>query len=183
MAFYPSCNELLFNFREQRGALTIHRSLRSVLSHFALFLILLCCTYPLYKLIANYRSLAFIPLLRYIPPGTVFIFPTLVLLEVLRKYHNDLYILKPGKISHIGGRLAMHHIIPVVKYSDIRAIVVEQDILGRLFDYGRIEIQTAALDDPEIIIEGVLAPHELADLIDQIRAYYLKSGQNGDSGD
>jgi hypothetical protein len=58
----------------------------------------------------------------------------------------------------------------VVKYCDVRAISVKQDIWGRIFNYGAVDVSTAAQTENELIIEGVVDPWELAMLIDQIRS-------------
>jgi hypothetical protein len=60
---------------------------------------------------------------------------------------------------------------------------VKQDIWGRIFNYGSVDVSTAAQTENELIIDGVLHPWELAMLIDRIRSrsYRLQRGYGNPS--
>jgi uncharacterized protein YraI len=57
-----------------------------------------------------------------------------------------------------------------VRFEDIRSVKTHQDLIGRLFDIGRIEIRTAATSDLEIFLEGVSAPLEIHSMIESEKA-------------
>ncbi len=102
------------------------------------------------------------------------VIPVVLLLEVLRKYHDDLYMLGMHKVTHFNGRLSLSYSVPVVKYAHIRSVTVNQDIWGRIFDFGDVMIQTAAQDKNEVVLEGVRAPLELATLVEDLRNHSRK---------
>lgn len=112
----------------------------------------------------------YIPVIKHLSPRLIAIIPLLILLELLRRLHNDLYIFGMHRLTHLRGRLSFSYNVPVIKYADIRAINVMQDFWGRVFNYGDIAIGTAAHDGNELVISGVNAPVELATLLDQLRS-------------
>lgn len=57
-----------------------------------------------------------------------------------------------------------------VRFEDIRSVKTHQDLIGRLFDIGRIEIRTAATSDLEIFLDGVSAPLEIHSMIESEKA-------------
>ncbi|RMD87326.1 MAG: PH domain-containing protein [Candidatus Dadabacteria bacterium] len=105
-----------------------------------------------------------------IHPGLwVWIPPVLCLLEIFRKYYNDLYIFDRYRIIHKKGLLSLKYSKPVLRYADIRAISISQSIIGRLLNYGRIGLSSAAEDVDEIVVHGVIGPKEFAALVDAMR--------------
>lgn len=104
--------------------------------------------------------------------------PAIVLLEFFRRLYDDLYIFREERVLHHDGRLSLNYIVPSVRYSDIRAITVYQNIWGRLLDYGVVEVGTAAQDGAEVSLIGVRDPKGLARLLDELRNYHRsKSGE------
>ncbi len=148
----------------------VHRSPRSTLSYIVLALLLSIAVFVLNYLFPDFRISQTVPVLKWISFRWLAIFPAAVLLEMVRKHHDDQYIFGRHRITHLNGRLSLSYSIPVLKYQDIRAISVTQDIVGRMFNYGNVEISTAAQEGSELVIEGIYAPWDLADLIDELRS-------------
>ena len=88
------------------------------------------------------------------------------------QFKYPLYLFEKDRITRQGGRLSLQYTVPAVRYIDVRAIGVSQSFWGRIFDYGDVEINTAALDDGEMFLEGIRAPDELGRLVEQIRSYH-----------
>lgn len=110
----------------------------------------------------------------FLSPRIFALVPLVLLLEILRRLHNDLYIFSQHRLTHLRGRFSLSYNVPVIKYIDIRAINVVQDFWGRIFNYGDISVGTAAHEGNEILISGVKAPEELAMLLDQLRTNSLR---------
>lgn len=105
----------------------------------------------------------------------LYIIPLALAIESLRQYHDDLYIFERERIIHKGGRLSLQYSVPSIRYIDIRAITVNQSIYGRIFDYGSVELNTAAEDTSELVLSGVRAPIQLARVIEDIRLELTKT--------
>lgn len=104
------------------------------------------------------------------------IFPALLLLNTLREYHDDIYIFGLHGITQHQGRLSLTKRVPHVKYSDILSLKVRQDPWGRIFNYGDLDLDTAAEAGVEIVVEGIDSPDELCRLVESLRLYSLKHG-------
>lgn len=177
MVNYLTAVELL---RRPAGSdlLVLRRSFRSMIS--------LCCGFVVSLIVAYYltdvfkdnglfSSISFIPTLSV---RWLALIPALLLLEIFRRRFDDLYVLRDERILHHDGKLSLKYMVPTIRYSDIRAITVYQDLLGRLLDYGDIDVGTAAQDGAEISFYGVRSPRELARLLDEFRNYHRsKNGQ------
>ncbi len=159
MRNYPTIEELLSK-AEGEKLLEVKRSLRSILSGVALFLGSLI----LVIVINIFFHESSLPLrwLGLIPLG--------VLVEIVRRYHDDLYVIEKHRVTNYSGRLSLNYNVPSVRFVDLRAINVRQDILGRIINYGNVELGTAAKDDVEMCIRGVIGPYELSLLIDELRS-------------
>ena len=168
MSSYPSLQTLLEQ-PDPHALLKIRRSFRSVLSSLTLFFLL---TFAVYVLNLYFQN-SHLRWLALIPAG--------VLLEVLRKYHNDLYVLGTHSLTSYHGRLSLSYSVPTLKYGHIRSVSVDQDIWGRIFDYGDISIQTAASDDNELLMVGVRNPVALATLIEELRNHSREQADKGES--
>ena len=161
MSFYPDIKTLL---TESSGTvlLAVYRSYRSILSHMFVFVASLIVV-----IIINIalQSTSFSSYLRWLS-----IVPVVILLNIFRTYYNDLANFERHKVTQFDGRLSLNYEMPSIKYSDLRAINVEQDILGRVFDYGDLQLGTAAAQGWEMTVHGVRAPRELAALVNQLRS-------------
>lgn len=169
MSIYPTIEELPLQSKN-KVLFKVQRSPRSTLSYIFLAIFLAFVVFVLNYNFPHFRVSETTPVLKWISFRWLAIFPAIVLLEMIRKYHDDLYIFGKHRITHLNGRLSLSYSIPVVKYQDIRAITVTQDIVGRVFNYGTVEIGTAAQEGAELKIEGVRNPWELADLVDELRS-------------
>jgi hypothetical protein len=97
------------------------------------------------------------------------IVPAIILLELFRRFNDDLYVFALESATHYEGRLSLSSSVPSVKYEDIKAITVEQNLVGRLFDFGNILLDTPAQDGVELTVSGVRSPLRLAMLIEEMR--------------
>lgn len=143
------------------------------MSMIVVFLFSVLCVY----FVANFVQdsfLARMSLLSQNAPRILAIVPLVILLEILRRLHNDLYIFSLHRLTHLRGRFSLSYNVPVVKYADIRAINVIQDFWGRIFNYGDISVGTAAHEGNEIFMSGVKEPEKLAMLLDNLRSYSLR---------
>jgi len=52
-----------------------------------------------------------------------------------------------------------------VQHDDVRNMHVDQTFADRLFGVGRIEVSSSGQDDMEIVVEGIINPTEVSDLI------------------
>jgi membrane protein YdbS with pleckstrin-like domain len=173
---YPSLEELLSS-PDRQSFLEVRRSLRSILSGFALFILSSIAVFIL-KRSQDFIDLGAInPVLGHIDLAWTAIVPAVILLEIIRRYHDDLYIFKEEQLTHHDGRLSLKFKMPSVRYSHIRCIVINQDIIGRIFDYGDISLGTAAQDEVELTMHGVRSPEELARLIEGLQLFYRQRSE------
>ena len=167
MNHYPTLKELLA--KEEQEIMTLKRSPRSMLDLFSwaiitfCFILVLIFFFPGAHLSADYFPL------NWLSFSLLFVIPIGFAIESVRRYHDDLYIIEKKQVVHKGGRLSIQYSVPSVQIPDIRAVVVSQTFSGRLFDYGNVELNTAAHDQGELIIEGVRAPDELGLLMEDLR--------------
>lgn len=169
MRHYPTLEEVL-KIEDKEQLLEVHRSLLSVMSSVLVFLVSVVIVYGVNVALRNFEPEPG-SLWSYLSPRWLALIPAVILIEILRKYHDDLYLFGIEKITHLNGRLSLSYSVPSIKYTHIRAITVKQDLIARLFDYGNIEVETAAKDGAEVVIEGIRNPRELALLIEDLRSY------------
>jgi hypothetical protein len=167
---YPSVDDILGSPTPER-ALEVRRSIRSVISGIALFLIACLVVYILNVIFYEWRPPQDIPVVKYLSPRWLAIIPIGIMLELVRRYHDSLYVFTPERVQHYEGRLSLAYSVPSLRYSHIRAITVTQDLLGRIFDYGNIAIGSAGHDGSEIQIHGVRNPRELAQLVYDLKLH------------
>ena len=168
---YPEFETLIQNPNTNR-LLEVRRSPISMLSLIAFFIISVVGVYFAIHYIHESFIFALLPD-SVVSPRLLTAIPLLLLLEILRRLHNDLYILSQHRITHLHGRFSLSYNVPVIKYVDIRAINVIQDFWGRIFDYGDVAVGTAAHEGNEILIHGVKSPDKLALLLDQLRSHSI----------
>ena len=169
MSVYPEFSKILEGEDKER-LLEVRRSIRSILPLVIFFLVSVLIVYTLIYYIELSGIQDKIPFLRRISPRWLALFPAVFLLEILRRRLDDLYVFSEGRVQHYNGRLSLNYSVPSVSMRDIRSVRVGQTIWGRIFDYGNVELGTAAQADAEMILEGVRDPVTLADLIEQFRS-------------
>jgi len=172
MTSFPSAQEII-STSQRKGdgnALVLQRSLRSLIFYFLVFFMATIVVYLLNWWFADVRLSEELPIIRHLSVRWLAIIPAVILMETLRKYHDDQYVFEGHRILHKSGRLSLNYAQPMIKYSDIRGIAVHQDIYGRLLNYGRIDIGTAAQEGKELQLEGVRNPAALETLIDELRS-------------
>lgn len=166
---YPSFDEVL-DAPDPERVFEVHRSLRSIISHFLLFLISVVVVYVINVAFAELPSVVRLVLMS---PRWLAIIPAALLLNIIRIHHDDLYIFSLKGVTHYEGRLSLSSSVPYVKYADIRSLRVRQGVWGRVFGYGDLDLDTAANNDVELSISGIIAPQELQELIEELRHHNL----------
>jgi len=175
---YPTIDELTEKKKQdERVLFEFRRSWYSILGYFITSLLVLLVVLLLIYFLGHLRLPTEIPILSSLSVYYLLIVPIGIALEGLRQYHDDLYIFEKETVMHKGGRLSINYAVPTIKYFDLRSVEVRQSIFGRIFDYGDVVLETAALDDSELTIGGARHPFEIADLADSLRNLAL-SGTN-----
>lgn len=93
----------------------------------------------------------------------------ILLLELVRRYFNDVYKLDLNKMIQHSGMISLNYRISSIKYQDIREVKIEQTLSGRLLGYGDICIGTASSSQYEVILKSVFRPKILAEWVNQAR--------------
>ena len=96
--------------------------------------------------------------------------PLLVFLEMVRRHFDDRVVVKANVIEHHQGKLSMSYTVPVIDYTDIREIRIDQSLFGRFCDFGNVSIGTSASEGIEMTIMGAPSPHELRTLLEKLRS-------------
>lgn len=172
---YPELEELLEGQDPER-LLVVHRSLWSILSNLVLFFILTALVYLVILAFGDVRLPQNIPVLRHVSLRWLAVIPVLALLEIVRRYHDNLYVLGSDTVSHFAGRLSLNSSLPSLKYTDIVTVGVKQDILGRIFDYGNVLLDSAGESRVELTMTGVRSPREVVRLVEGFRKHSLEQG-------
>jgi membrane protein YdbS with pleckstrin-like domain len=168
MSHYPSFQDLQ-DCRPSDGVLfTSRRALRSSITYIALFLLTSGLVFFTYYQVGHW-TLSDTGFGRYVSVKWLAIIPFYFLFELVRRQVDDLYEFEAHHLTCKGGRVSLSYTVPSVKYIDIRAIRVRQDIFGRIFNYGTLELATAAQEETEIFLECIVGPKELALLVDDLR--------------
>jgi len=158
MSFYPSTESLV---ALPPGIIfQVRISYRSIISQ----IFYLTTSVIIYIILVKYLSE--VPYIRWLA-----VVPVGLLLNIFRTYYNDIVRFEHHKITQHYGRLALNYEMPSIKYVDIRVVNVDQDIFGRIFDYGNVQLGCAGGKTWEMTIHGVRAPSDLAHLIEDMRLY------------
>ncbi|MCI5064367.1 PH domain-containing protein [bacterium] len=171
MNLYPSAKELLDSASEDGVIMRVRRTPRSMLGLFCWAVIFA----TIISLVARRFPGIAITEQIYFSTYWLLLFPIGLCGEAWRRYHDDLYTFEQERVVHHGGRLSLQYTVPMVRYEDLRAVTVDQDIFGRIFDYGDVELNTAALDSGELYCQGVRAPDQLALLLEELKQHCRES--------
>ncbi len=166
MSHYPSVEEIMCT-PKRKQLLQLRRSFRSSLG-----LILLAVTLSVgisIFAIATYPQSGESSGVWFFTVRLLMLLPIGIILEIVRRYYNDLYILGRDRITHYKGRISFYYSTPSIKCLDLRAIGVNQGLLGRIFDFGDVSLATAGHEGPELTLSGIRAPDELALIIEELR--------------
>lgn len=170
MANYPDLHTLLANPDKDR-LYELHRSWRSFLGIGLLLAFSVLVVYLLNYFFHDVRFNTELPVIKYLSVRWLALIPIGILLELLRRRKDDLYIFGIDRLTHLNGRLSLAYSVPSIRYSHIRAITVRQTLIGRIFNYGDIECGTAAHEGVELTVNGVVDPYALSRLIESLRDY------------
>ena len=170
-AHYPSFEVL--EKKKDRELFSAKRSLRSILSNLILFFFLLVVVVVITSFFPEGITL---PGIGTFSTRWLAVIPLLILLEVVRKYNDDIYMFQKHGLIHYEGRLSLQSSTPALKYGDILSIRVKQDLVGRILDYGNLELDSAGTTGVELVLNGIRSPAELAQLIERLRIKSIKEG-------
>jgi hypothetical protein len=174
MAQYPDFIDLIKS-DEQGELMRVNPSLQAQLSNCFAFFSSVIAVIVINVYCHNLPFTVELPFGEYLSLRWLSAIPALLLLEVVRKFHDELYVFEKHRIARFGGRLSLTYQAPNIRFSDIKAVVIHQDLLGRILDYGDIELSTAAQGSAELSIKGINAPEELALLIEHFRLYSMET--------
>jgi hypothetical protein len=167
---YPTFEEIYSGANPDRLFVT-KRSLLSLLPRCLLFLLL--------ALIVAYVNIS----VATVETGGYFrwlgLVPLVVLLDLIRVHYNDIYVFSRFKLTKIEGRISFNYSVPSINYNDIRGLVVSQSFMGRILGYGDIQIGTASTEGHELVMEGMLDPERLGEIIEKFR----QNSQGSSGGD
>jgi len=167
---YPSYDEIMA--ADSQELFRARRAFRSIFSHMIWFFITTAIV-----IVANVSlSTTSGPIFSWFSPRWLAIIPVVLLLEIFRKYHDDIYVFEKHSMTHYQGILSLHSTTPALKYIDILGLCVEQDIWGRILDYGDVLLDTAGEVGTEVIMTGVRSPRELAGIIERLMSDSLEDG-------
>jgi hypothetical protein len=97
------------------------------------------------------------------------------LLSLLHFRFDNAYLFDDTNIYREEGRVSFCFKNPSIRYADVKGITVYQTFWGRVFNFGSIELGTAANEGNELIIKNVRAPQELAALIEAFQQLNIYS--------
>jgi uncharacterized membrane protein YdbT with pleckstrin-like domain len=98
----------------------------------------------------------------------LWLIPFFVLCTLLFRIYNVRYVLDSRGIDAYDWVLGPQRVTSI-RYEDIRSIESEQSIVGRLLDFGDLEIGTAAQSSIEVVFYGIGSPQEVLQLIQRER--------------
>lgn len=96
--------------------------------------------------------------------------PFIAIGSTVAKIYDVRYTINQREIQAIIGILAFNKRITGVRYEDVRSVEIEQTLLGRIFNFGDVEISTAATGTVEIIFRGIESPTEVQDMLQRERS-------------
>ncbi len=91
------------------------------------------------------------------------------LLELLYRIYNNRYSIDPTYVEARTGILSLNQQVVRIRYEDIRGVESDQGILGRLLDFGDVQVGTAASSEMEVVFHGIAAPKEVREMIERER--------------
>ncbi|MBX7139300.1 MAG: PH domain-containing protein [Oligoflexia bacterium] len=103
--------------------------------------------------------------------------PVASLFDLLYRVYNVRYLIDTKFIEARTGVLSLRQNIVRVRYEDVRGIETDQSIMGRMLDFGDVQIGTAASSGMEIIMTGVGAPKEIQEMIQRERDRRVELGK------
>jgi len=168
---YPRFEELIQNRPDHDRILVLTPAYRSFLSMMMLWILTVVVVLGLNVLTYRWGLAHPYSIVNQFPARWLAIIPLCILLEILRRKYNQAYIFGIDKATQITGLLWFTYNETVIEYGDVRSINVVQSFWGRIFNFGRVDISTAAQEDSELQLDGVISPEELAALVDHFRTY------------
>lgn len=168
MAFYPDI-DAIYDPEANRPLFEVKRAYISMLSHFVVAFLMIIAIVIVDVLAYDSEQGHIVLLFGLIPPRFLAVAPALILLNVVRLHYNDLYSFQSHRVVQYGGRIAVQFERPQVVYLDLKAVNVQQDLVGRIFNYGDVQLGTPAEAGYEMTIKGVRGPEELAKKINRLR--------------
>jgi len=152
----------------------LRRSLRSITLEMLVVIVPLSVIYTLVSLASKSSPAAELEPITYAALVLLNLVRIGVVLEFIRRYLNDLYIIDNRRIRQAHGYLSLNFKVSHVKHHDIREVTIEQSVIGRMFDFGDVKIGTASTNEYEIELKGIRSPKRVSRLIMDKRRQYKK---------
>ena len=153
----------------ERRQVIIHKTWRSEIQRFLLFLVLsvvgvvLSQKFPGSVVTGKLFSVGGASVTLSLP--LFWLIPTGVLMSALAKIYDVLYIIDGGGIESRVGIISLHQVITRIRFEDIKSIESEQTLVERILNIGTVEMGTAATEGMEMIFQGVAAPREIQRMV------------------
>lgn len=158
-----------FDQHSFRQRIVLHRSPVALIFEMLPFVLLLCGAYVVASGLGRVLSPQISGVLAD-PAGHAFNMARVgLVLEGLRRYYNDVFILGERRVAHHGGRLWIKLHSVNVKYIDIRELEIKQSIFGRIFDFGTVLVNTASKSESEVQLINIHHPEKYMNLINERR--------------
>jgi hypothetical protein len=84
---------------------------------------------------------------------------------IVHQLKNSIYSISAEQVRATHGRLSFSKQDTEIDVIDVRGVEIRRPLLGRLFNYGSVEIGTAAHQGEEILMRGVADPSCVRDII------------------
>jgi uncharacterized membrane protein YdbT with pleckstrin-like domain len=108
--------------------------------------------------------------------------PATVLSLALYRVYNVKYVIDDKGVECWSGILALKQRITRVRFDDIRGVETDQSILGRVLNFGDVELGTAGTGQIEAILRGIVSPKTIQELIQDARDRHQSERSRGDGG-
>jgi len=107
----------------------------------------------------------------------LWVLPFITLSLSFLKIFDVRYLLDDIGVEATEGILRWRKRVTRLNFTDIRSLETDQSLLGRFFDFGNLEIGTAASGDVEITLSGIGSPKSLQRLIQEQRDARILSAE------
>ncbi|NMC61844.1 MAG: PH domain-containing protein [SAR324 cluster bacterium] len=171
MQHYPSFEELVKDPKDPEKLLVLTPAYRSFIGIMVFWILTIIVVFGLNIFMYKLSSANPNHPLSALPARSLAIIPFLILLEIIRRKYNQAYVFGIDKAIQKTGLLWFTYNETVIEYGDVRSINVLQNFWGRILNFGTLDISTAAQEDSELSLQGIVEPEELAALVDQLRTH------------
>lgn len=101
----------------------------------------------------------------YLMVSPIWLIPIGIFLKVVIARYDVRYVLDEKGIEARVGIMSVTQRVNRIRYEDIRGVNSKQTVLGRILNYGTVEIDTPATEGVEIIMKGVASPAMIKEVV------------------